>query len=94
MIMCLSLMVYNITERKLRKLLKEHKDTIKNQIGKQTSKPTLRWILELLENVHMIRIKENNVVRWETKNIRPEGEKASRILGKSYIKSYLLDKKI
>lgn len=90
MIMCLSLLVYNIAERKLRNLLKEHGETIKNQVGKPTPRPTLRWIFELFEDIHMIKFTHDNYVHWETKNIRPEGEKALRILGKNYMKPYLL----
>jgi transposase len=91
MVMCLSLMIYNLTERKLRILLKEHADTIKNQVRKPTQKPTLRWIFELFEDVHLLRIKTGKKEHWETKNIRPEGEKALRILGQNYMKPYLLE---
>lgn len=93
MLMCLSLLVYNIAERKLRKLLNKHSETIKNQIGKPTPHPTLRWIFELFEDIHMIRIKKNNTEQWEVKNIRPEGEKALRILGQNYMTPYLLHPK-
>lgn len=39
MIMCLSLLVYSIAERKLRKLLKEHGQTIRNQVKNQHKHP-------------------------------------------------------
>lgn len=90
MIMCLSLLVYSLAERKLRNLLKEHGRTIKNQIGKQIQGPTLRWIFELFEDVHMINIEESGQSRYEVKNLRPEGEKALRILGQNYMEPYLL----
>lgn len=90
MIMCLSLLVYSIGERKLRNLLKEHGRTIMNQIRKPTQKPTLRWIFELFEDVHLVKIEKNNKVRSEVKNLRPEGVKALTILGENYMKPYLL----
>lgn len=91
MIMCLSLLVYSIGERKLRGLLKEYSETIKNQVNKPTNKPTLRWIFELFEDVHYVEITEGDTVRYEVHNLRPEGEKALRILGNNYMKPYLLE---
>lgn len=89
-IMCLSLLVYSIGERKLRNLLKMYDETIKNQIKKPTQKPTLRWIFQLFEDVHLVKIGEGNTITYEVKNLRPGGEKALRILGHNYMKPYLL----
>ncbi|MFO8078298.1 MAG: IS1634 family transposase [Thermoplasmatota archaeon] len=91
MIMCLSLLVYSIGERKLRGLLKEYGETIKNQVNKPTQKPTLRWIFQLFEDVHYVEITEGDTKRCEVHNLRPEGEKALRILGSNYMKPYLLE---
>ena len=85
--------MHSLAERKLRNLLKEHSQTIRNQIGKPTQKPTLRWIFELFEDIHMIKIEEGCQSRYEVKNLRPEGEKALRILGQNYMKPYLLTSK-
>jgi len=51
MVMCMSLLVYSICERKMRNLLKEYGKTIMNQVGKPTQRPTLRWIFQLFEDV-------------------------------------------
>ena len=90
MIMCLSLLVYSIGERKLRKLLKTYDETIENQIKKPTQRPTLRWIFQLFEDVHLVKIEEGNTITHEVKNLRPDGEKALRILGHNYMEPYLL----
>lgn len=90
MVMCLSLLVYSICERKLRKMLKELNETINNQTGKPTQKPTLRWIYQLFEDVHYIKIEEDNTVRTEVKNIRPDGELALKMLGQNYMNYYLI----
>ena len=42
MVMCLSLLVYSIGERKLRQLLQEQGETIHNQVKKPTQRPTLK----------------------------------------------------
>lgn len=90
MIMCLSLLVYSLCERKLRNLLKEHGMTIQNQIKKPTQKPTLRWIFQLFEDIHLVKIEKDKNVSYEIKNLRPDGEKVLRILGKNYMEPYLL----
>ena len=43
MVMGLCLLVYSLGQRELRRRLKEAKTGLKNQLGKLTEKPTLRW---------------------------------------------------
>ncbi len=51
MVMALSLLVYSLAEKKIRQMLKESGQTISNQVGKPTEKPTLRWIFQMFEGV-------------------------------------------
>ncbi|MBU4374235.1 MAG: IS1634 family transposase [Nanoarchaeota archaeon] len=88
MIMCLSLLVYSLCERKMRSLLKEHKETIMNQLKKPTQRPTLRWVFELFEDIHLVRFEDE--WRYEVKNLRPDGIKILKILGKEYMEPYLI----
>jgi len=91
MVMCLSLLVYSIGERKLRKLLQEQKETIQNQLKKPTNSPTLKWVFQLFEDVHLVKIDElTKKSRYEVKNLRPDGIKVLKILGKNYMEPYLL----
>ncbi|MFK7899216.1 MAG: IS1634 family transposase, partial [Cyclobacteriaceae bacterium] len=48
MIMTLSLLVYAIAERIMRSHLQKMQKTLPNQIKKETSKPTLRWVFFLM----------------------------------------------
>jgi transposase len=48
MIMGLCLLVYTLAQRHIRNALLESKSTIKNQLGKATNRPTLRWIFQSL----------------------------------------------
>jgi len=90
MIMCLSLLVYSICERKLRKTLRELDETVNDQVGKPTQRPTLRWIYQLFEDVHLVRIGEGGSnIRTVVKNVRPDGEIALRMLGREYMDKYL-----
>lgn len=54
MIMTLALMVYSLGQRQLRRALELTKSTLPNQTGKPTARPTLRWILQCFQSVHLI----------------------------------------
>ena len=93
MVMCLSLLVYSIGERKLRKLLQDQGETIQNQVKKPTQRPTLKWIFQLFEDVHLVKIDEPMKKSvYEVKNLRPDSIKVLKILGKNYLEPYLLTK--
>lgn len=90
MIMCLSLLVYTIGERKLRNILDQTHETLLNQVKKPTNRPTLRWIFQIFEDVHVIKIATPEEITYETKNLRIDAIKALKLLGKDYMKTYLL----
>jgi len=54
--MTLSLLIYAIAQRRMRKALKEQNETLPNQIGKQTHQPTLRWLFQLLDNINGVSV--------------------------------------
>ena len=56
MVMTLALLVYSVTQRRLRKQLAKHQETVPNQINQPTPSPTLRWIFQLLEGIHRVRM--------------------------------------
>ncbi len=54
MIMTLSLLVYSIAQRRLRANMAKAKATIPNQIRQATATPTLRWVFQCFEGIHLI----------------------------------------
>ncbi len=54
MLMGLCLLVYSLGQRELRHRLKEAKTGLKNQLGKLTEKPTLRWIFQCFQGIHLL----------------------------------------
>jgi transposase len=56
MVMTLALLVYSVAQRRLRKPLATHHETIPNQINQPTPSPTLRWVFQLLEGIHRVRM--------------------------------------
>ena len=65
MIMGLCLLVYTLAQRQVRAALKESKTTIKNQLGKATDRPTLRWIFQCFQCIHLVALNdEKHVSNW------------------------------
>jgi transposase len=65
MIMGLCLLVYTLAQRQIRNALKESKSTIKNQLGKATNRPTLRWIFQCFQCIHLVEYNnEQHVSNW------------------------------
>ncbi len=54
MLMGLCLLVYSLGQRELRRHLRESKTGLKNQLGKLTERPTLRWIFQCFQGIHLI----------------------------------------
>ena len=54
MLMALCLLVYNLGQRQLRMSLKAQKATVKNQLNKPTESPTLRWIFQCFQGIHLL----------------------------------------
>ncbi len=54
MLMGLSLLVYTIGQRQLRTNLKQNNTGLKNQLGKLTDQPTLRWIFQGFQGIHVV----------------------------------------
>jgi transposase len=54
MIMGLCLLVYNLGQRQLRQALKQANQTLPDQLGKATQRPTLRWIFQCFMAVHYV----------------------------------------
>ena len=70
MLMGLCLLVYTISQRQLHGALKQCNTGIKNQLGKLTNTPTLRWIFQCFQGIDLVTLNgEQQVVnlteeRW------------------------------
>ena len=51
--MALSLLVYKVAERQLRQTIKRTGLGVKNQLGRLTNRPTLRWIFQCFQSIHI-----------------------------------------
>ena len=83
--MSLFLLVYNLGKRELRKTLKRTNGAVKNQLGKLTNTPTLRWIFQWFQVVHLLIINQ-----WpKPVNLRKERRLILEFLPSSCQKYYL-----
>ena len=55
-VMTLALLVYSVAQRRLRQELARQKESLPNQIDQPTQRPTLRWVFQLLEGIHRVRV--------------------------------------
>lgn len=90
MIMGLSLLIYSIAQMKLRKALKQYNETIPDQKRKPTNRPTMRWIFQMFEGIHLLEISEDGKIKEMILNLKDVQKKILRLLGESYEKIYLL----
>ncbi|BAZ85350.1 IS1634 family transposase [Dolichospermum compactum] len=58
MIMGLCLLVYTLAQREIRAALKSLNYTVKNQLGKAINNPTMRWIFQCFQSVHLVTFQE------------------------------------
>lgn len=86
MVMGLCLLVYSLGQRALRQALQAAKQSIKNQVGKPTATPTLRWVFQCFQSIHLLII---NGVKQVT-NLTQERQWILQFLGADCQTYYLL----
>ena len=88
MVMTLALLVYAVTQRRLRRQLARHHETIPNQITQPTERPTLRWVFQLLEGIHRVRVTVQGVVHDLIAGLNEVQMKILRLLGEAVCRLY------
>lgn len=66
MVMTLCLLIYNLTQYRLREALERTGETLPNQKGKPTEKPTLKWIFQIMEGIGVVYIFDKTLSRWRS----------------------------
>lgn len=67
----LCLLVYSLAQRQLRQALAQAGEGIKNQVGKLTERPTLRWVFQRFQSVHLVSIDGTKQIT----NLTPQRQK-------------------
>ena len=83
MVMTLCLVIYNLAQYELRRVLDEQDETLPNQLGKPTSKPTLKWIFRQLDAIAVVRLwdDDNQLSRDIVANMTPLRKKIICLFG-------------
>ena len=85
-IMALCLLVYSLGQRQLRQALQQADQTLPNQLGKGTQRPTLRWIFQCFMAIHLVTL--NGV--QQIVNLTDQRRHVLQFLGAPCRKYYLL----
>ena len=89
MIMVLCFMIYSIAEWKLRLRLEEENETVPDQKGKPTKKPTMRWIFFKFQGITELSTQNEGENVSEILNIEEVNWKILSLMGEQYENIYL-----
>lgn len=90
MVMTLSLLVYSLAERNLRKKLKESEETLPDQKGKPTQNITLRRIFQMFEGIHVLFYTEEGIFHRNVLNLSELHHRILRFFGKEVLRCYAI----
>jgi transposase len=88
MVMTLALLVYSLTQRRLRQQLANRHETLPNQIHQPTERPTLRWVFQLLEGIHRVRVLGQGQVHDVIEGLNEVQIKILRLFGDAVCRLY------
>jgi transposase len=88
MVMTLALLVYSVTQRRLRQQLAQHHETVPNQINQPTPSPTLRWVFQLLEGIHRVQVTVQGQVHDLIEGLNDVQVKILRLFGSEVCRLY------
>lgn len=89
MVMGLALLVYALAEHRLRTALQERGESMPNQVGKPTQRPTMRRVFQMFEGIDLLLISTPEGVQQQVLNLRPVHRQIIRLLGPNVEKCYL-----
>lgn len=93
MIMTLCLMVYGFAQYFLRQQLKNNSETLPSQSGKNTEKPSMKWIYRLFHGVHVLKINHQSLSTIIL-NVNDLLQKIIRYFGKAACRIYNVQENI
>lgn len=88
MVMTSALLVYAVAQRRLRQQLVRQNATVPNQIQQPTQRPTLRWVFQLLEGIHRVRVTVQGHVHDLIEGLNEVKIKILRLFGEGVCRLY------
>src|SRR5438132_13543947 len=90
MVMTLALLVYSVAQRRLRQAVARRNETIPNQINQPPSRPTLRWVFQVLEGIERLRLMVDGQIRDLITGLNEVKIKILRLFGEQVYHVYQL----
>jgi transposase len=91
MIMGLALLIFALGERQLRLALKQNNQTVPDQKRKPTQTPTLRWVFQIFEGLHVLSVVvDGHAMARKILNLRPVHLQILDLLGSQVQTCYLI----
>ena len=91
MVMGLALLVYALAERWLRTELIKQNQTLVNQVGKPTQRPTLRRIFQVFEGIDVLLTQQGEDIQRVVVNLKPIHYQILNLFGGDIKKCYIPD---
>ncbi len=88
MVMTVCLLVYAALEYRIRQTLAEHEESVPDQKGKPTRRPSAKWVFELFMDVHLLTITTEKTIRTFVLNLREELKRLLELMGAAYVEPY------
>lgn len=88
MVICLCLLVYTLLQLQLGEKLIELSTSLPNQLGKPAKRPTIRWIFQIFEGVHVLIHCTFDEIKEIILNFNPINRHILQILGQPFEKIY------
>jgi transposase len=88
MVMTRALLVYSVAQRRRRQPLARHHATVPNPINQPTKRPTLRWVFQLLEGIHRVRVTVPGQVYDLVEGLNEGKIKVLRLFGEGVCRLY------
>jgi len=88
MVMVLTLLVYTIAEWKIMRELSRLGESIPNQKGKPTQRPTMKWVFQFFRGISEVRMELMGEEIVKVTNLREVPKKILSLMGKECEKYY------
>jgi transposase len=91
MVMGLCLLIYALAEHHLRQQLLQQDQTIPDQKGKPTQRPTMRRVFQMFEGIHVLTIMIGDLRKRMVTNVKPVHVQMATLLGDAVLKFYVFE---
>jgi transposase len=85
MVMTLCLLVYAALEQRIRETLKAEQESVPDQTGKPTARPTARWVFQFFKGIHVLVVEH---VEQIVLNVEQHHSVLLQLLGPRYVAIY------